>query len=262
MNYELLEENFFVRGEKDDTITVMNKETHQICYLSKLSGEVLKNPHINTSEKLVDFVTTKYDCSNQTNDEIVEDIEGIIYQLDALGLLKISTAKKQSDIYNGVTVGGEALYVGIEKFISDNCGFDSNYIQADLSSDYFNKGAIRVRQFNNKEVNILLYQKGKIICDFVVGLPPFSSAVSVISVNTIVFDQRLSKKEIETAITKILTFIYKELGNQYNKIRFNSYDDSHVFATRILEKLGFKKVATFEKEIAKSIDLNVYDKEI
>lgn len=262
MNYELLEDNFFVRGEQADTTTVLNRETHQICYLSKLSGEVLKNPNINSSKKLVDFVTSKYDCSKQSNEEIVEDIEGIIYQLDALGLIKISESKKHDDVFDGVTVGGEALYGDIEKFISNNSKFDSNYIQADLSSDYFKKGGIRVRQFNNKEVNLLLYQKGEIICDFVVGLPPFSSAVSVISVNTIVLDQRLSKKEIESAIDQILTFIEKELGNQYNKIRFNSYDHSHVSTTNILENLGFKKVATFENEVAKSIDLNVYDKKI
>jgi len=242
-------------------LTVINQETSQVCYLSKLAGEVIKNAQYTNIDELITHTKSVFDCSEECENKIREDLVKLVYQLEGLGIVEILKQETNSNM-SGLFVAGEVDYANIADFIENNQSNPLNYIQQDTLAGYFHKSAIRVRQFNNREINILYYEHGEQLCDFVIGIPPVGSSVLVLPINTIVFNKNIDLNKAEEILEKALEFVQKELSSEYNKIRFTSYSTNHDNYAKILGKLGFNFIACFKNEVNKNIDLSIFDKQI
>ena len=258
MNYKINLDKIQFREENEGTLSVVINKTRQIVYLNKTASEIIRcTKETHSTEALSKMFIDKYKLENTLKGEIENDIKDSLYQLEAMGIINI--LDKPQEFSNNLKIAGEKDYELISKFICKNLSNKSSYLNAN-DSRYYIDVAIRERQFNNIEYNIVKYYNKEIIANIVVLVPDKMSIYSVLSINSVVFKKELDEKEIKGILKDMLKFIEEKFSIDYNKIRFNVFDKSHIFIKNIFEQLGFIKICLYKNEISKTINLEVYDK--
>ncbi|MDU1347899.1 PqqD family protein [uncultured Clostridium sp.] len=259
MKYEVNKDMIKIRDEQDETVSAILNETKQIIYLNKTAAIILKKyGQIKDTYTLVKYVIKEFELENKEEKQIEDDLIDALYQLEALGIVKLLDKK---EIKESLKIAGERDYSNIAIFIIDN--IDNDYAYASVNNKkYYNPVSIRGRQFNNVEYNITKYKNNEIIGNMVIMPPANGSMFTVMSINSIIFKESLSENEIFSVLKEMVEFVQKNFSNDYNKVRFFYFYEKQQKIKNMLLRLGFEKICVYEKEINKEKDLEVFDRYI
>lgn len=259
MKYIINSNLFNVKSELDDTLSILIRKSRQLIYLNKTASLIINNDQeVKDTDDLITKVKDKFNVENMSDLEIKSDLNDLLYQLEALGIVQI--INRETIKFNQIRIAGERDYSNISKFIKKNIDNDNTYCSI-VNKNYYEPYLIRTRQFNNLEYNILKYdENGNIIANMVLLLPPTASYFTSMNINSIIFDKDIDYENVEIIIDEMFKFIVDNFKMDFNKIRIFYFDERQESIIEILKKIGFKKICVYEKEIEKSIDLVIYDK--
>ena len=253
MKFKINRNDFIIRNEQDDTLSLMILSTSQLIYLNSTARLLIQQ------EGVVDFELflkqLRFDDVEES--ELRNDYQDLVYQLEALGVIEIIDQDLLTG--NGCMLAGEKEYREVSNFIIENGNSSFNLIDMTYPDNYSLQN-LRARQFNGEEYNIIKLENGEIVADAIIAVPPFNTGISVVSFSAIVMDKKTREADIEKIIKELIDYSSGLFADKYNKIRFYYTDQKQDYMLNILQNIGFKRICTLEKEICKTIDLTLYDK--
>lgn len=258
MNYKFNDENILYRKELNGVSSITVTTTHQTLYLNPTLTELYetRDTYSDTDELAKHIKDVLGEAA--PNIEIIEkDYIEALFQFRAYNAVTLSNEPPQ-DSTDEIRVAGECDYHLISEFTLNHFSNELNYFAIE-NKNYFSAQAIRIRQFNNNEYNILAFDEDGMVGNLVVGVPPVGSVFSWLGIQNIVFDNKISTEKQKEYLAKQIEFVRANFGSRYNKIRIYIYGDFSGKSLNLLKDMGFKHKCCFEKEIDKTMDLNVYD---
>lgn len=251
MKYKFLKENYTIREEENDTVSLMINKTNQIIYLNSAAKKLL-NDSSSTGE-LSAFVEN---LDTEEKAQAYKDYEELLYQLECFDVVKLE--KQKSGMEDSCRIAGEKDYNMISQFIRTGANNPLSYTSI-ANKKYYDSTGIRARQFNNMEYNLLYFMDGKLEAVLVVSLPPSASGLAVSYLSAVFFGKQLSEAQCEEASGKLITFALGLFEIRFSKIRFHYYDKTQDKLLEILKKQGFTPICTFKDELRGNKPLTVYD---
>lgn len=229
--------NFKTRAEKNGTYSLLNIKTGKIMFLNKTASLILEIPEINSTEELVNYLLENYD--GITKEQVIKDCERLIYKMNALDI--VSIIEEPTEKRNIIIVAGENDYKKLSRFFTNSLSQKGKMVFcASADPRYYSTYAIRTRQFNNQEYNIIyLDQYGCIKAAISLGCGLSSSLMTLTSVFA-------DETEINI-VKKMLSYIFN-ITPDLTKLRVLVKKNAMKQVENYILKLGFELEAVLKKE--------------
>ena len=239
MTFSVNVDDFKEREECNGTFSYWNYATQKVVFMNKLASFIIHSGTDNI-EDLVNEVYNRYE--GVTKEEIRRDCIKVLYQMEAVGLIKIDEDFAVGTNTNSICVAGESDFRRISSFVTRSLKSNKHVIMCGYNriNDY-SVYQVRARQFNNNEYNVIYFGKsGEIEALLTFGKVMSENVYTLVNI----FAPYDRAEQLKSMI-KYMALITKKL----TKIRVTIKDDStSIRLISLLNELGFKKEAVLCRE--------------